>query len=93
MQLFDAPVEEVTLYRVVIPNDAVRSALNLMNFEEHNGEMALYQERYADAERILQVIEELDEDEVENDEIREAIEVIKSIAEEIADGTICFYEA
>ena len=93
MQLFDAEVEEVTLYRVYIPNDEVREVLDEMGFEEHGGEMSIYQERYADVDRILQVITSMKlEDEIE-EKNREALMQIKALAEEIEDGTIVFVEA
>lgn len=93
MFLFDAKVEGVTLYRVCIPTDEVREILNMMGLEEQGGEMSLYQERYADADRILQVItREGLEDNIEEN-LRDALNAIKVLAEEIEDGTICFYEA
>lgn len=93
MQLFDAEVEEMTLFRVYIPNEEVREVLDVMGFEEHGGEMSLYQERYADVDRILQVIERENlEDEIK-EKNREALMQIKALAEELEDGTIVFVEA
>lgn len=93
MEFLDVSVEEATIHRVLIPNDEVRAVLDEMGFEEHGGEMAIYRERYADADRILQVIEERDLETELEENLLIALGAIKELAESIADGTICFYEA
>lgn len=86
-KFLNVEVEEAIVHRVIIPNEEVRNVLDEMGFTEHGGEMELYQERYADADRILQVIE--------REELTqcEALDQIKALAEYVEDGTICFYEA
>lgn len=90
MNFLNTEIEEAKLYRIGIDGEPVRTLLSTLGFEVQGGQMEMYEERYIDAVKLLNVIDE--EGEQADEKYQEIMAALKAFAEEIADGTICFYE-
>ena len=83
-------VEKNEISRIPIHDNRIKETLEEIGFLECVGVMAMYRETYVDAIKVIEVVDEY----LENGDITypEAAEAIKKAAEDIEDGTLCFYE-